>query len=184
MKGGTYTLFHWRTLITGSKLYRVQYADELEIPQAEINFSALISFLLDRGAVPDAQGLRMLSVSGLWTPAGTTLLLSPNGTYSCLRVEVPSDSDGVLSLGLWWERDWDYRRGGRELWVGWMRVELGVEDVEDIVEVEDEEKVREKEMDKTGAEEEKRSTKAEETDHHHILPNGAQGTKTSQASSS
>ena len=56
LKGGAYTLFHWRTLITGSKLSRVQYPDELEIPPAEINFSSLISFLLDRGAVPDPQG--------------------------------------------------------------------------------------------------------------------------------
>ena len=67
----------------------------------------------------------MLRVSGLWTPAGTSLLLSPDGQHSCLRVEVAGEGegDGLLRLGVWWERGWDVRKGG-ELGVGWMRVEL------------------------------------------------------------
>lgn len=65
LKGGTWTAFHWNCLITGSKLYRLQYSDDLQVPQAEIEFEELMGFLLDRGAVPDVKGLRMLRLSGL-----------------------------------------------------------------------------------------------------------------------
>ena len=37
----------------GRKLYRIQYADELREPSAEINFSGLVHFLFNWGAVSD-----------------------------------------------------------------------------------------------------------------------------------
>lgn len=125
LKGSTYTTFNWNTLTTGSRLYRLQYSADLRIPQAEIEFEQLLTFLLDRGAVPDKKGLRMLTVSGLWTPAGTSLMLSPDGAQSVLRISVPDDSDGVLSLAVCWRGEWDRRDVGSSLPPGWMRLEVG-----------------------------------------------------------
>ncbi|OAL69810.1 hypothetical protein A7D00_5849 [Trichophyton violaceum] len=106
--GGSWSYFHWNCLVTGKKLYRIQYKDELLVPQAEIDFDELIGFLLDRGAVPDENGWNMLRTSGLWTPAGTVLLRSPlSGFGAALRTSVPDDSDGVLSLKVHWQCDWD-----------------------------------------------------------------------------
>ena len=122
LKGASWTSFNWNSLITGSKLYRLQYSEDLRLPQAEISFEDLISFLLDRGAVPDVKGLRLFRMSGLWTPIGTSLMLSPDTTQSALRISLPDDSDGVISLALTWSTDWDnYRMQG--LRPGWMRVQ-------------------------------------------------------------
>ena len=123
MRGGTWTTMHWNTLVTGSKLYRVQYSEDLRVPQAEVELGQLLGFLLDRGAVPDAKGLRMLRVSGLWTPTGTSLMLSPDARQSALRVSVPDDSDGVLSLALRWEPEWDEREP-ESLPPEWLRLEV------------------------------------------------------------
>ncbi|KAI1907122.1 hypothetical protein LOZ12_005560 [Ophidiomyces ophidiicola] len=110
LKGGTWSFFHWNRLITGKKLYRIQYKDELRVPQAEIEFHELVSFLLDRGAVPDENGWSMLRTSGLWTPTGTVLLRPPKGKFGgVLRIGIPDDSDGVLSLMIHWSSDWDSR---------------------------------------------------------------------------
>jgi hypothetical protein len=121
LKGGSWTLFEWNKLVTGRRLYRLQYHDELREPQAEIEFEDLVAFLLDRGGVPDEKGWGLLRQSGLWTPAGTALLRSPRGEGVVLRVGVPDDSDGVLSLGVWWEMGWD-GRGVGSLPPFWMRV--------------------------------------------------------------
>lgn len=123
LKGGTWTCFNWNTLITGTRLYRLQYSDDLQVPQAEIDFGELLGFLLDRGAVPDVKGLHFLKVSGLWTPAGTSLMLSPDEGSSVLRVSVPNDSDGVLSLALRWEEAWDNRET-TSLPPSWMRLTI------------------------------------------------------------
>ncbi|KMP03254.1 hypothetical protein CIRG_02947 [Coccidioides immitis RMSCC 2394] len=98
LKGGTWSFFHWNRLVTGKRLYRIQYKDELRVPQAEIEFHELVSFLLDRGAVPDENGWR------------TVLMRPPQGKFGgVLRVGVPDDSDGVLSLKVHWSSDWDTR---------------------------------------------------------------------------
>ncbi len=123
LKGGSWTIFNWNCLITGSRLYRLQYSDELQIPQADINFEELLSFLLDRGAVPDVKGLHMLRLAGLWTPTGTSIMLSPDTTKSVLKVALPSDSDGILSLALHWNPIWDDREHNY-LPPGWMRLQL------------------------------------------------------------
>ncbi|KAL9098164.1 MAG: hypothetical protein Q9163_006123 [Psora crenata] len=123
LKGGTWTIFNWNCLRTGSRLYRLQYSDDLQIPQAEIDFGELMGFLLDRGAVPDVKGLRMLRTSGLWTPTGTSLLLSPDTTETVLRVSLPDDSDGILSLSLQWRNAWD-KCDPSLLAPGWMRLQI------------------------------------------------------------
>ncbi|MCJ1413076.1 hypothetical protein MMC19_007178 [Ptychographa xylographoides] len=122
LKGGTWTLFYWNRILTGRKLYRLQYSEDLQEPQAEIDFEELLGFLLDRGAVPDGKGIHMLRLAGLWTPTGTSLLLSPDGSHSVLKISVPDDSDGVLSLVLQWRPEWD-DGDGDALQPGWVRVE-------------------------------------------------------------
>lgn len=122
LKGGTWTIFNWNRMITGQRLYRLQYSDDLQEPQADIDFEELIAFLLDRGAVPDMKGLHMLRVSGLWTPTGTTVLLSPDTTQGVLRVAQQGDSDGILSLLLQWKEVWD-RRDLTSLPPSWLRLE-------------------------------------------------------------
>jgi hypothetical protein len=121
LKGGTWTLLNWRELNIGSKVYRLQYHDELGQPQAEIDFEALIAFLLDRGAVPAQQGFADLRSSGLWTPTGTKLLLSPCTSDGALSVSTSEDSDGILSLQLEWRPEWD-KRGAGDLPPYWTRI--------------------------------------------------------------
>jgi hypothetical protein len=96
-------------MVIGVKSYRLQYHDELSQPQAEIDFEQLIAFLLDRGAVPDKGGFSDLRSSGLWTPAGTKLLLAPTTSDAVLMVATSDDSDGILSLSLQWKKEWDLR---------------------------------------------------------------------------
>ena len=121
LKGGSWTLLNWRELSSGNKCYRLQYHDELVQPQAEIGFETLVAFLLDRGAVPCQQGFADLRNSGLWTPAGTKLLLSPCTADAVLRVSSGEDSDGILSLMLEWRAEWD-TRGPHDLPPYWTRI--------------------------------------------------------------
>ncbi|KAH8672537.1 hypothetical protein BGZ60DRAFT_405104 [Tricladium varicosporioides] len=107
--GGTWTIFNWKSHTIGLKTQRIDYADQLRQPQAEIGFEELISFLLDLGAVPDPAGFRMLRGSGLWVPTGTRLLLSPDGHEPVLTVAPLDDSDGNLSLAVRWSSNWGMR---------------------------------------------------------------------------
>ncbi|KAJ5732560.1 hypothetical protein N7493_004041 [Penicillium malachiteum] len=123
LKGGSWSIFHWNRLVTGKVLYRCQFKDELTIPQADIEFEDLVAFLLDRGAVPDPQGWRMLKTTGLWTPPGTALLRPPRGIPGiALTVMSPDDSDGVLSLHVQWKTQWDSRNSA-SMPPFWMRLE-------------------------------------------------------------
>lgn len=121
LKGGTWTLFEWKEMVIGVKSYRLQYHDELAQPQAEIDFEALIAFLLDRGAVPSHAGWADLRGAGLWTVAGTKLLVSPEGDEEVLSVAFSDDSDGILSLSLNWREEWD-SRGRDSLPPYWVRI--------------------------------------------------------------
>lgn len=56
LRGGSWRTFHWKKLVVGRKLYRIQWEDELREPPAEIDFSDLVHFLMDWGAVPNAGG--------------------------------------------------------------------------------------------------------------------------------
>ncbi len=97
LKGGTWTISNWSFLIKGSRLHRLQYSDDLQILQAEIDFKELMAFLLDRGAVPYIKGSHMLRVSRLWTPTGTRYLLNPGTLNKVLRVSMTRTgcSDGM-----------------------------------------------------------------------------------------
>lgn len=123
LKGGRWMLFNWNRMITGHQLYRCVYKDELRIPEADIDFEELVSFLLDRGAVSDPNGWRILKSIGLWTPAGTPLLLPPRGkTGTVLKLMPPDNADGVLSLQVDWKSAWDCR-GIHSLPPFWVRLE-------------------------------------------------------------
>lgn len=64
-------------MVTGYVWYRLRYSDERREPRAEMAFEELVGFLLERGAELDAKGVGMLRVAGLWTHAGTGLLVGP-----------------------------------------------------------------------------------------------------------
>ncbi|KAF2634607.1 hypothetical protein P280DRAFT_463220 [Massarina eburnea CBS 473.64] len=122
LKGGTWTLFNWKEMVIGVKSYRLQYSDELMQPQTEIEFEALVAFLLDRGAVPSATGWVHLRNAGLWTPAGTKLLVVGD-EEEVLSVALSDDSDGILSLSLGWREEWGSLGRGRDsLPPYWIRV--------------------------------------------------------------
>ncbi|KAL6250055.1 hypothetical protein RBB50_002356 [Rhinocladiella similis] len=133
LRGGSWRAFHWKRLIVGRKLYRIQYEDELHEPPAEIEFSELIHFLLDWGAIPDAMGWGKLKSGGLWTPAGTILLRKPGddenktarNTDWVLRTTVPDESDGILSVTIRWTKETAAladTRGVASLPPGWGRL--------------------------------------------------------------
>lgn len=107
--GGSWTIFNWKSNTIGLKTQRIDYSDQLRQPQAEIEFEKLISFLLDLGAVPDQAGFRLLRGSGLWVPAGTALLLSPDKHEKVLSIAPLDDSDGHLSLSVKWSSNWAMR---------------------------------------------------------------------------
>ncbi|KAM0444431.1 hypothetical protein ACHAO4_010184 [Trichoderma viride] len=104
--GGSWTTFNWRTNAIGVKTQRVEYADQVRQPQVEIAFDELVSYLLDLGAVPDAQGFKLLRSSGLWTPVGCSLMTSPDGRQKALTIAPLDDSDGYLSLAVAWSSSW------------------------------------------------------------------------------
>ncbi|KIA75857.1 hypothetical protein HK57_00384 [Aspergillus ustus] len=114
LPGGSWATFEWNQLLTGRVLYRCQYKEELRVPPAEIVFEELVTFLLDRGAVPDPKGWKVLKSIGLWTPTGTVLLRAPvrtpaAGGEAVLRLAPPYDGDGILRLAVQWRREWDFR---------------------------------------------------------------------------
>ncbi|KAK3381334.1 hypothetical protein B0H63DRAFT_396845 [Podospora didyma] len=107
--GGSWTTFNWRTNVIGLSTQRVEYADQLRQPQVEIAFDELVSYLLDLGAVPDAHGWRLLRTTGLWTPVGCALMLSPDGKEKALTIAPLDDSGGHLSLAANWSSRWTTR---------------------------------------------------------------------------
>jgi hypothetical protein len=143
LKGGSWTLLNWRELSIGVKSYRFQYHDELCQPQAETEFEHLIAYLLDLGAVPCVEGFSDLRNSGLWTPAGTKLMLSPCTSDAVLSVTTSEDSDGILALTMNWRSEWN-KRGINDLPPYWMRLDPPVEVISTSVEEDVPEKKDEK----------------------------------------
>ncbi|KAK7408357.1 hypothetical protein QQX98_009453 [Neonectria punicea] len=104
--GGSWTTFNWRTNAIGLKTQRVEYADQVRQPQVEIAFDELVCYLLDLGAVPDPHGWKLLRSTGLWTPVGCSLMMSPDGREKALSLGPSDDSDGNLSLAVAWSSSW------------------------------------------------------------------------------
>ncbi|KAH8672953.1 hypothetical protein BGZ61DRAFT_497172 [Ilyonectria robusta] len=104
--GGSWTTFNWRTNAIGLKTQRVEYADQVRQPQVEIAFDELVCYLLDLGAVPDPHGWKLLRATGLWTPVGCSLMMSPDGREKALSLAPSDDSDGNLSLAVAWSSSW------------------------------------------------------------------------------
>ncbi|KAL2258247.1 hypothetical protein VTK26DRAFT_8521 [Humicola hyalothermophila] len=107
--GGSWTTFNWRTNIIGHSTQRVEYADQLRQPQVEVAFDELVCYLLDLGAVPDPHGWRLLRSTGLWTPVGCALMLSPDGKEKALAIAPLDGSEGHLSLAVTWAGPWTTR---------------------------------------------------------------------------
>jgi hypothetical protein len=107
--GGSWTTFNWRSQIIGLKTQRVEYADQLRQPQVDVALDELVCYLLDLGAVPDPHGWRLLRSTGLWTPAGCALMMSPDGREKALTIAPLDDSDGHLSLAVNWSPQWTTR---------------------------------------------------------------------------
>ncbi|KAM0209387.1 hypothetical protein ACHAPA_005847 [Fusarium lateritium] len=104
--GGSWTTFNWRTHSIGMKTQRVEYADQVRQPQVEVAFDELVCYLLDLGAVPNPHAWKLLRSSGLWTPVGCCLMMSPEGRQDALTVAPSNDSDGNLSLAVAWSSSW------------------------------------------------------------------------------
>ncbi|KIL87382.1 hypothetical protein FAVG1_09088 [Fusarium avenaceum] len=104
--GGSWTTFNWRTHSIGMKTQRVEYADQVRQPQVEVAFDELVCYLLDLGAVPNPHAWKLLRSSGLWTPVGCCLMMSPEGQQDALTVAPSNDSDGNLSLAVAWSSSW------------------------------------------------------------------------------
>ncbi|KAJ9143081.1 hypothetical protein NKR23_g6718 [Pleurostoma richardsiae] len=109
LEGGTWSIFQWKKQSIGRKTQRVQYADQLRQPQSEVDFSDLVSYLLDLGAVPNQQGWGALRSRELWISTGSELMKSPDGCYGALKIASRDDSDGHLSLSLTWLQGWTVR---------------------------------------------------------------------------
>ncbi len=107
--GGSWTTFNWRTNVIGLKTQRVEYVDQLRQPQVEVAFDELVCYLLDLGAVPDPHGWRLLRSTGLWTPVGCALMMSPDGKEKALTIAPLDGSDGHLSLAVSWAGPWTTR---------------------------------------------------------------------------
>ncbi|KAJ9151044.1 hypothetical protein NKR19_g5087 [Coniochaeta hoffmannii] len=107
--GGSWTTFNWRSQIVGLKTQRVEYADQLRQPQVDAALDELVCYLLDLGAVPDPHGWRLLRSTGLWTPVGCALMMSPDGREKALTIAPLDDSDGHLSLAVHWSPQWTTR---------------------------------------------------------------------------
>ncbi|KAF3226847.1 hypothetical protein TWF106_011258 [Orbilia oligospora] len=113
IRGGSWTIFHWHKIVTGRVHYHLRLRERMVQPQAEIDFEKLVTFLLDRGAVPDAEGVRMLKTMGLQTPRMTRLLTTSGpAKRSVLVVSNPEEAEGHLSLSLFWADELGSRNEG------------------------------------------------------------------------
>jgi hypothetical protein len=109
IRGGSWTTFNWKMNAIGMSTQRVEYADQVRQPQVDVAFDDLISYLMDLGAVTDPQGWKLLRSTGLWTPVGCSLMLSPDGREKALTVAPQDDADGNLSLAVNWSSSWTSR---------------------------------------------------------------------------
>lgn len=109
IRGGSWTTFNWKMNAIGMSTQRVEYADQVRQPQVDVAFDDLICYLMDLGAVTDPQGWKLLRSTGLWTPVGCSLMLSPDGREKALTVAPQDDADGNLSLAVNWSGSWTSR---------------------------------------------------------------------------
>ena len=72
--GASWSCFDWFERESGRILSRMQRSDTIKLPEARVNFSALLAFLQDRGASPCTEGFHILRLRGLQTPVGTHLM--------------------------------------------------------------------------------------------------------------
>lgn len=103
--GASWSHFDWYRRKTSSVCCRLQSFDRIVLPGAEILFSDLIEYLLDRGARPSLQGIDALLREGVRTPIGTRLMEIGRDTTGVLTVAAPGERHDSLSLQLHWSKD-------------------------------------------------------------------------------
>ncbi|EPS39905.1 hypothetical protein H072_6234 [Dactylellina haptotyla CBS 200.50] len=147
IRGGSWTIFNWHKIVTGRVHYQMKLRERMSQPQAEVDFEKLVTFLLDRGAIPDAEGVRLLKTMGLQTPRMTRLLTTSGAAKrSILVVSNPEDAEGHLSLSLFWADELSARNEG-SLPPYWARLQPGevlLEKAPEPTESEEEEETKEK----------------------------------------
>ncbi|MCJ1308590.1 hypothetical protein MMC25_002243 [Agyrium rufum] len=111
LKGGSWTILQWDMIIFNNwedvpaVRYTLTTADHLRQPAAIIEFPALVRYLLNLGAQPNAEGLRKLLAEEQRVVAGTVILKGPNGSVlPVLAVTNREDDDDadMLALRLNW----------------------------------------------------------------------------------
>ena len=72
--GASWSRFDWVEQTSGRILSQVQRSDTIKLPEARVNFSELVAFLKDRGALLCADEFHRLRLRGLQTPIGIRLM--------------------------------------------------------------------------------------------------------------
>lgn len=108
LKGGSWTILNW-SLDVGDlaelprKKYTLTPSDDLRQPAAWVDFTSLVWFLLDIGAIINRVGLEKLHTEEQRTVSGTVLLKSKDGRPVLSVTNRESDEDhDTLALKLTW----------------------------------------------------------------------------------
>lgn len=109
--GASWSCFDWFQREAGRVTLRIQRSDKVILPEAKIDFSKLLAFLQDRGAVPCPGGFHALRQRGPQSALGTTLMelvpqddLGPNETpkHPVLSFVKLGEQHGSISLKVNW----------------------------------------------------------------------------------
>ncbi|MCJ1320103.1 hypothetical protein MMC15_005440 [Xylographa vitiligo] len=109
LRGGSWTILNWSItqadeLDEAVKKYVLTPGDRLRQPAARVDFSALVRFLMDIGAVVYPTGLEKLKAEEQRVVSGTDLLRALNGAPVLVTTGRDDDEDNeILSLKLSWE---------------------------------------------------------------------------------
>ncbi|KAI9869790.1 MAG: hypothetical protein M1830_005087, partial [Pleopsidium flavum] len=103
LKGGTWTILFWSPTwsMEPTKKYTLTPTDRLRQPAARVNFTRLVDFLRDRGAVLSAEGFRNLKTERLRVSADTVLMeaLDDSAVLSVAKRDI-NDDEELLTLRL------------------------------------------------------------------------------------
>ncbi|MCJ1402708.1 hypothetical protein MMC11_005929 [Xylographa trunciseda] len=109
LRGGSWTILNWSItqadeLDEALRKYVLTPGDRLRQPAARVDFTALIRYLMDIGAVVYPAGLEKLKVEEQRIVSGTDLLRALNGMPVLVTTGRDDDEDNeILSLRLGWE---------------------------------------------------------------------------------
>ena len=113
MAGASWSVYNFESRAIDVVTSRLQIPDKVTLPEAKIEFKALLEFLQDLGCFPDLNGFHTLRTRGQNT-AGTSLMcvqdLQSRGrsNRTILEVAEPGERHGLISLRL--ANLWSFRR--------------------------------------------------------------------------